>query len=382
METKRAFWIFAILTILTMVSDRILFVIFPNYLIRKNFSATEIGLIFSIASFILLILRTFVGKLSDVFGRKIIMSFSLFLQSISVSLYPTITKIYEFSLVKGLQEVSGTLSESVKDAIIADVFGRKIRAKIMSKLGTVFPWSRALGAMVGFFIVTYIGLIHGFYFAAMALFLSFILFSIFIEEKRKTVKAKIIFKLSLKKYSKKFLTVAIIGAIQALIFTCAYFPAFFVLAKKLEITESLLFVLLIIDYIISGFFVYWSGRWIDKFGRTKTLLLSFFAFSLFTFFYPFSSNILEFLFVLLGVSLAFYLYWIAFKTVLMDFSDRKYRGEQIGFAKTLEGIGSMFGPILGGFLIDNLSLSSAFFLASSIGVFTSLFIYFSRILHQ
>ena len=130
MNVKKAFWIFAILTVLTMISDRILFVIFPNYLLEKQFSATEIGLIFSFASLILLISRTFIGKLSDVWGRKSILSLGLFIESISISFYPSLSRIYEFGIVKGVKEVAETLKDSVIDAIQADVFKKKIRAKI------------------------------------------------------------------------------------------------------------------------------------------------------------------------------------------------------------------------------------------------------------
>ncbi len=365
MSVKKAFWIFAILSVLIMISDRILFVIFPNYLIEKQFSATEIGLIFSFASLILLISRTFIGKLSDIWGRKSILSLGLFIESISISFYPSLSRIYEFSIVKGLKEVAKTLKESVTDAIQADVFKKKIRAKILARLGTIFPLSRALAALIGAVIVTYFSLAHGFYFAAFAIFLSFLIFTLFFKEKK--VKTKKEFKLSIKAYSKKFKIISIIGFLVAINFNVAYFPGFFILAKDLGISESLLFSLLFFDYIISAIFVWWSKKWIDKFGRTKTTALATFLFSLFTLLYSFSSSIIQFFFTLLMVSIGFYIYNIAFRTILMDATVRRVRGEQIGFAKTLEGIGDMIGPVLGGFLIDSISLSSAFYFAGFAG---------------
>jgi MFS family permease len=55
---------------------------------------------------------------------------------------------------------------------------------------------------------------------------------------------------------------------------------------------------------------------------------------------------------------------VGFKIVLYDDSVPKYRGEQLGFAKMLEGIGSTLGPVIGGLLIDILFLRSTFMLAS------------------
>lgn len=378
MEVKRAFWIFAILTVLVMIADRILFVIFPNYLLRKQFSATEIGLIFSVASFILLISRTFIGKLSDVFGRKMIMSLGLFIQSISVSFYPIVSKLHEFSIVKGLQEISGTLTSSVEDAIKADVFKKKIRAKILTKLGTIFPLSRALASVIGFLIVTYFSLVYGFYVAAFVLFLSFLVFFIFFKEDERRIKHKPKFKLSIKTYSKSFKIITVIGFLISINFTAAYFPGFFILAKDLGITESLLFLLLLGDYLVSSVFAYWSGRWIDKFGRGKTVFIGCLLFPTFIMLYTFSSSIIQFFLVLLGVSISYYIWRIAFKTVLMDSTIKKVRGEQIGFSKTVQGIGDITGPVIGGFLIDTVSLSSAFFFAGVVGLISAIFAYYLK----
>lgn len=76
---------------------------------------------------------------------------------------------------------------------------------------------------------------------------------------------------------------------------------------------------------------------------------------------------------MVGISASFYIYRVAFKTVLMDSAIKKIRGEQIGFGKTLQGLGDMIGPALGGFLIDFVSLPSAF-------IFSGLFALIATIL--
>lgn len=364
-----------ILTILVMIADRILFIIFPNYLLRKGFSATEIGLIFSIASLILLISRTFIGKISDILGRKMIMSLGLLIRSLTVPFYPIMSKLYEFSILKGLQELSNTLTSSVEDAIQADIFKKKIRARILAKLGTVYPLSRALGAMIGFFVVTYLSLIHGFYISALVLFVSFLVFFLFFEEKKKKIKIPK-FRFSIHRYSRSFKLICLIGLLASINFTASYFPGFFILAKNLGISESLLFLLFLGDYLISSVFAYQSKEWIDKFGRKKTVFAGCLTFSLFIILYPFSSSITQFFLVLLGVSISYYIWRIAFKTVLMDETVERMRGEQIGFSKTIEGIGDMIGPFIGGFLIDTVSLSSAFFFAGGVGLISAVMAFY------
>ncbi len=373
-KVKKAFWIFAILTVLDQIDDRIIFVILPFFLLAEEFSASQIGIIFSVASVILLLSRIFIGKLSDIWGRKKIMSSGLLVKSASISLFPSLTSIYEFGIVKGLREIGDTLGESVHDALQADVFEKKIRAKLLAKLGTIYPLSRALAAVIGFLIVTYLSLIYGFYIAAGIAFLGFLVFTIFFkEEKPKKIKGS--FKFSTRAYSKKVKLIAVIGFLIAVNFNVAYFPGFFILAQNIGISESLLFILLFFDYIISAIFAWWSGKWIDKFGRAKTTALGSFLFSFFILLYPFSSSIIQFFLILLMVSIGFYIYRIAFKTILMDATIKRVRGEQMGFAKTLQGVGDMIGPVLGGFLIDSISLASAFYFAGFIGLLAAFLAY-------
>ena len=148
----------------------------------------------------------------------------------------------------------------------------------------------------------------------------------------------------------------------------SYYPAFFQLARNLGITEGILFILLFFDYIISSIFTWKSSKWIDKIGRKKTVVITTLGVSIFSILYAFSSNIIQFFLVMVGISVSFYIYRVAFKTILMDSTITKIRGEQIGFGKTLQGVGDMIGPAIGGFLIDFVSLPSAFIFSGLIGL--------------
>lgn len=378
MNARKAFGVFALLTVFIMIADRLLFVVFPVYLLERNFSATQIGIIFSLASFILVISRFFIGKLSDIWGRKRVMSLGLLLHSFSASLFPSLTRLYEFSIVKGLREVSETLVKSVEDALIADSFGKKIRARVLARLGAIMPLGRALAMVIGFFVVSYLSLVHGFYFAALFMFLGFLVFVLFFKEER-LAKTKRYVK-SRKGYSLGLKIIVVMSFLVSVNYTAVYYPAFFVLAESLGITTGLLFILLFIDYVVSGVFAYWSGGWIDNFGRAKTLLLGLVVFSVLTFLYAFVTSALEFLIVLLGISMFYYIFRIAFKTVLMDSTTKGHRGEQIGFSKTAQGLGDMVGPLAGGLLIDFVSLSSVFWFAGLVGLVAVVFaIYLLRI---
>ena len=130
----------------------------------------------------------------------------------------------------------------------------------------------------------------------------------------------------------------------------------------------MLFALLFFNYSISSIFTWKSKDWIDKIGRTKTVIVTTLGFSIFSILYAFSSNIIQFFLVMVGISIFFYIYRVAFKTILMDSTITKIRGEQIGFGKTLQGLGDVVGPVLGGFFIDFVSLPSAFIVSGLFGL--------------
>jgi MFS family permease len=367
MNVKKAFWMFSLLAVLSMISDRIIFVILPYYLLNKGISGLNFGLVFSLAAAIVIILpRIFIGKLSDIFGRKKIYSFGLLIESLSTSFYPFLSKIYEFGLNKGIKDFADTVEDSVEDAIMADTFNKRIRAKFIAKIGTFIPFGRAIATLIGFIIVTYFSLALGFYVASLVVFIEFLIFIFVFKEPRKKIKKT--FKLSIKNYPLKFKIITIIGFLIAINFGMSYYPAFFQLARNLGITEGFLFILLFFNYIISSIFTWKSKDWIDKIGRRKTVVITTLGFSIFSILYAFSSNIIQFFLIMVGISASFYIYRVAFKTILMDSTIERIRGEQIGFGKTLQGLGDVIGPALGGFLIDFVSLPSAFIASGLFGL--------------
>jgi len=367
MNIKKAFWMFSLLALLAMISDRIIFVILPYYLLDKGISGLNFGLVFSLAAALVIILpRIFIGKLSDIFGRKKIYSFGLLIESLSISFYPFLSNMYELGMIKGIKDFADTVEDSVEDAIMADTFNKKIRADYVARIGTFIPFGRAIATIIGFLIVTYFSLILGFYVASAVVFIEFLIFMFIFKEPLKKVKKT--FKLSIKDYSLRLKIIGIIGFLIAVNFGMSYYPAFFQLARNLGITEGILFVLLFFVYIISSIFTWKSKDWTDKIGRTNMVIITTLVLSIFSILYAFSSNIIQFFLVMIGVSVSFYIYRVAFKTVLMDAALVKVRGEEIGFGKTLQGLGDVIGPALGGFLIDFVSLPSAFIFSGIFGL--------------
>jgi DHA1 family multidrug resistance protein-like MFS transporter len=368
MEARRALWVFSLVIIFTMISDRIIFVIFPNFLLDKQFTATQIGLVFSFAALMLVISKSLIGRVSDRIGRKRIMSAGLLADSLATSAYPAANQLYEFAVINGVEQSAYTLSDSVQDAIIADTFPEKERPKALAKLGAMTPLGRAMAAVIGILVVTYLSVVWGFYAAAIALFLAFLVFAIFFHEekpKKTGPKKKPGFH---AKFPRRFKIIIAIWFLVSVNYTAAYLPAFFILARNLGISEAELFMLLLATYLLSAVLAWKSGKWIERHGREKTVLVTLFGYAILSLTYMFAFSTVSFFLILAGVGAFYYVWRIAFKTVMMDSTDPQVRGEQIGFAKTFQGLGDMAGPAIAGFLIDSISLSAAFIFAGIAGL--------------
>ena len=59
----------------------------------------------------------------------------------------------------------------------------------------------------------------------------------------------------------------------------------------------------------------------------------------------------------------------------MNLIPAKQRGGQIGVIKTVQGLGDMAGPILGGFIADTIALNYTFFAAGAFGLLGALTAY-------
>jgi DHA1 family multidrug resistance protein-like MFS transporter len=371
MDVRKAMWIFIITTFFITVSDRLLFVIFPTYLIEKNFSATEIGLIFSAATLILVVLRTFIGKLSDRYGRKIVMSAGLLVDSLSSAIYPFVSRLSEFAVVKGLEEISTTLIQSVQDSMQADSFSKSERPRYLITLGKAYTLSRAITAVLGILITTYLTLVYGFYIAAAATFIAFLVFFLLYKEERIKVKHE---KSQTFRYSRRLNSIAVIGFLTSFVFGIMYFPAFFVLGEKyLGLGANAIFLLFLFGYIISAFIIHFAEKRTKNFGTRRIMVGTTIAFALFSFFYLFS-NLVLFSVAAIGIAVAYYVWRIAYKTVVMDAAKPSERGEQLGFVQTMQGVGDVVGPLAGGLLADFYAIQAPFAVGGVIYLLAALLI--------
>ncbi len=97
------------------------------------------------------------GKLSDIYGRKLIILFGIITFVITSMLCGLSTDIFQLILFRGLQGIGGGILLSLPFILVGEIFSPKERAKYMGILASVFGISSVLGPILGGVITDTIG---------------------------------------------------------------------------------------------------------------------------------------------------------------------------------------------------------------------------------
>ena len=97
------------------------------------------------------------GKLSDIYGRKLIIIFGIILFVITSMLCGLSNNIFELILFRGLQGIGGGILLSLPFILVGEIFSPKERGKYMGILASVFGISSDLGPILGGVITDAVG---------------------------------------------------------------------------------------------------------------------------------------------------------------------------------------------------------------------------------
>ncbi len=381
MKEDKAFLAFAALMFFSLLSERILFVVFPVYLLSLHFNAEQIGLVFSIAGALLLITRPFIGRLSDTVGRKVVMSFGLVTQAVAVSAYAFANTFLAFSIVKSVEQISDTLNASVDNALLGDTYKKGVRAKVISKLGIWYTYARLITIIIGFITSTYLALSSNFFVAALAALLSLFVVNFMLSEKNKTsasVEKRPPLLKSMLGYSTNFKKMLVVGFLSESAYNFVYVPAFFVLAVNIGMQASTIFLYLFVSYVINSTIFYFLGKRKVNLGTKTVCMLGFVVYGLALASYALASQQLQILVIIPFVTLGFYLYRIGNQRILLDMTKTKTRGEQVGIYQTLVSLSDVVIPAVAGYMITAVSITSVFITGGACAMGAALAIYLIR----
>ncbi len=333
------------------VAERVLFVALPFFLMEKGFGAVEIGGIFSISSVALLLTRFFSGKLCREAGAKRVLILSNVIKSFSVALYPLCSSATHFSAARFFKEVGVAVGKVGRRACEYIAFSHRSRKKYLRKIGTVYPLSRAAGAVAGIVITSYF---LAFLFSSLLFLLSAVLLLFLFHPLKEEL-------LEEKEESKVCLTrVMLVAVLGQFLFLLTTIPAWFLLLNELGFTKEETFAMLLCYYLLATFLIHVFRKRIDSCDPLTAagIIPLFFFFG--EIFQALSFTKLQ-LFVATAISSLTYYFWrIPMYALFYSSLPLKKSYESIGVVALAEGISEITAPILGALVIEVLGLRSVF----------------------
>lgn len=350
-EVSVNIFLLGIVSFLNDLSSEMIMPILPMFITALGGTGLIVGLIGGLRDSISSILKVFAGYWSDKSGKRKIFVSSGYLTSALFKLFLAFSKIWQHVLVfASLERIGKGLRAAARDAIIAD--------SMPKERGKGFGIHRAmdtLGAITGSTIVFLLFWFFGFNFkviifiAAILAFLSLIPLYFVKESKRKPQEIKL--KIGLKNLSRPLRLFILVSGIFAL---ANFSYMFFILrvqeffAGKLSVgVPILLYILFNIFY--AGFAVPF-GRFSDKIGRRKVIILGYLLFSLTSFGFAFFNSLTAFIILFAFYGLVYAIVDGNQRAYVSDLSPEKLRATALGTFHTTIGLAALPASLIAGFL--------------------------------
>lgn len=354
---QRSLIVISIVSIVNALGYGIIIPLQYAYVARFGINALWVGVLFASYSLAQFISTPIIGRLSDKYGRKPLLLYSVFGTALSFLLFAVANSAPLIFLARILDGITGG-NISVAQAVISDTTEPKDRAKWFGILGAAFGFGFVVGPAIGG-ILSKISLAAPFYFASFISLIACII--IYFVQKESLVKELVESKPVAKLFDLASLVNALfepyIGLLLIASFIATFAFSIFILGfqaftndvlKLSPSSISLLFVIFgVVGLIMQGFA---TGKLVKIFGEVKLLVfgviltgLSFFAMGLATTF-P--------LFIMASIALAIGNSFLTplLTTLLSKHTRKEDQGGILGINQAYASLSNIVGPIIGGAL--------------------------------
>lgn len=181
MKNRKALTLIFLTVFIDLLGFGILIPILPTFAtVKLHMDETAIGIVLAVYSFMQFIFNPLFGKLSDKYGRKPLITFSLMLNAIGYIIF-AYTNSFALLIISRIVGGIGGSSVSVAMAYIADVTTKKDRSHGMGLIGAAFGLGFVFGPLIGGFLAKYGYEVTGYGSAAFS-FLAFLTTVFFLPE--------------------------------------------------------------------------------------------------------------------------------------------------------------------------------------------------------
>ncbi|MBS7651828.1 MAG: MFS transporter [Candidatus Bathyarchaeia archaeon] len=339
--------------------------IIPIYAKSMGATYSEIGLLGSIWSLSRLIFTPFVGRLSDVKGRKKIIAVGLLAYAIVSVLYAAAWDYTSLLLFRFLHGLGSAMSIPIAMAYAAEVAPGGKEGRYMGNMNLAMFAGMGLGPLIGGYLGDNLSLSAPFYVMGALAALSLILLLILLPEggERKSGKIRPSFKMALK--SSLIRAAFIYRAVMALgIGGTMGFMALFISGPEedggLALSISLAGLIMSFSQVSSALLQRPFGVVADRYDKFRLVILGGMIGALGYSLLPLSRSLTSLVGFLLLTSLGNAIGMPAL-TALITIEGRDVgMGTTMGVIEGAMSMGMILGPLIYGFVVDSLGLRAAF----------------------
>lgn len=363
----------------------ILSFLLPIYGKRVDAGAFEIGWLFSIFSITILVVRPIVGKAIDRYGRRKFFIASLFFYSASLVFFAFASTMTLLYIARFFQGIGSSLMWISAYAIAADMVGEENRGQVYGRIDESNAKGALFGAFFGFYFLAEFPFEQGWFYlfliyAFIAAFAGYIAIkdvpeslSIVKDNNKQETNIESLSSKSKKKekispFIYRIMIIVFIASLSASMLS----PLLLIfLQDKFTTDIGLLAMAFIPAAVIHSFLPSKTGKFSDRFGRVYLIAIGFLISGLISFFMPNipSLQLLAILWVIEAVGMVMAM--PALNALVADVTGSSIRGTGFGMYTFAASLGAVFGPLLGGWLYDNINHAVPFYLNGIILIVTS-----------
>lgn len=372
---KKELWLIFLIVFIGLLGFGIVIPTLPFIAERFGASNTTIGFLLASYSVFQFIASPVLGRLSDKYGRKPILAISLFGTAIGYLMIAFAPNLFIVFLSRVIDGITGG-NISVAQAYIADITKGKERTKAMGLIGAAFGLGFIFGPLIGGLLSAYYGFAVPYIFAAILAFLNAILIMIILpESEKKSVQKKVHSLFSLKVLKEIFnpiivlyLALLMFIATWSFSMTQGIFPLY---TQKIfswgEKENGWFFAFIGLATVITQGGI--IRILVDKVKEEKLIQAGFFfvAASSLIIFFSHSVSMLFISAAFLALGLGF-INTSARAKISLHSSDEE-QGLVLGAVEGLSSLARAIGPITGGILIDQMSMTAPFLISSIFLIF-------------
>ncbi|NYB74113.1 MFS transporter [Sedimentibacter hydroxybenzoicus DSM 7310] len=352
-------------------------ILLPMYTTALGLTPLQVTGLFSVFSLGLVVMRLFIGYVSDKVGRKPVFILGLIIYTLSYFIYSNAKIISLIYIGRGLQAIAAAFISISSYSMIADLNMKK-NAHNFGKVDSYSEKGGLLGVLLCFYVLNTPELIDGwsklFLICAVASIIA-VVYSIFFLNETKSIGNNDFSNISLPSSKNNIILFNLIIRI----FTSSIFSIFVLyLQKRFNSNLLEIGVAFLLPTVMIAFAYPMIGKISDSIGSRKTLVCSLSVLVIILLILPYMNNI-----YLYGIAWTVYyitvsLFDVTINSLFVENITGEIRGSAVGKFTMGSNIGSFIGPLIGGFAFQEIGIQVPFFI-SSIGFAILLMLYIKRV---